>query len=150
MSRKIQNGVEFAYIIGKTENTLGDDLDLLIQSAKYHEHGEMVKNEFDEEYFMKIAKLDGIPDEKLENTRLMCIYLKDADALDRVRLGNLDVDYLRTSVAKLDMFLSEIENIENKANNKSANGKTINIGSMIETKGLIVKLYEKYFSKSFK
>lgn len=150
----IQNVVEFAYIIGKSENTLGDDLELLIQAAKYHdsgreksewlsdnhadpsaehagiellktgkytseqiamikvviryhEHGELFKNEFDEKYFKDIAREEGVPIEKLENTRLMCIYLKDADALDRVRLGNLDVDYLRTSVAKSDIFLRE-------------------------------------------
>ena len=153
-SHHVKNVVEFAYIIGKAENTLGDDLELLVQAAKYHdsgrkesewlsddhanpsaehaeiellktenytpeqiamikvairyhEHGEMFKNEFDENYFMEIAKTDGVPDEKLENTRLMCIYLKDADALDRVRLGNLDVDYLRTSLSKSDIFIKE-------------------------------------------
>ena len=150
----IKNVVEFAYIIGKAENTLGDDLELLIQAAKYHdsgreksewlsdnhadpsaehasiellktgnyspeqiamikvairyhEHGELFKNEFDEKYFKDVAIEEGVPIEKLENTRLMCIYLKDADALDRVRLGNLNVDYLRTSVAKSDIFLRE-------------------------------------------
>ena len=153
-SHHIKNVVEFAYIIGKTEDTLGEDFDLLIQSAKYHdsgreksewlsdnhsdpsaihaeeellktgrytpeqiamikvairyhEHSERNKNEFDEEYFTKIAETDGVPKEKFEKTRLMCQYLKDADALDRVRLGNLDPSYLRTSVAKSDVFLRE-------------------------------------------
>ena len=150
----IKNVVEFAYIIGKSENSLDDDFNLLIQAAKYHdsgretsewlsdnhadpsakhaevelsktgkytpeqiamikvairyhEHSEKFKNEFDEKYFMEVAETEGVPENKLEHTKLMCIYLKDADALDRVILGNLDKSYLRTSIAKSDIFLRE-------------------------------------------
>lgn len=35
----VQNVVEFAYIIGKAENTLGYDLELLVQAAKYYDLG---------------------------------------------------------------------------------------------------------------
>lgn len=153
-SHHVANVTEFAYIIGKAEGTLGDDLDLLVQAAKYHdsgreasewvsdnhadpsaehaalelsktgkyspeqiamikvairyhEHGEMYKNQFDNQYFSEVAALEGVPSDKLEHAKLMCIYLKDADALDRVRLGNLDTNYLRTTVAKSTFFLRE-------------------------------------------
>lgn len=88
--------------LAKTNNYTPEQIAMIKVAIRYHEHNEKNKNEFDEEYFKKTAEMDGVPEEKYETARLMCQYLKDADALDRVRLGNLDKGYLRTNVAKSD------------------------------------------------
>ena len=69
----------------------------------YHEHNEKNINEFDEKEFQKMCLKFGVREEDIKNTRLMCMYLKDADALDRTRFqGNatLNKRYLRTDTAK--------------------------------------------------
>lgn len=69
----------------------------------YHEHNEENINEFDEKEFQKICLRFGVKEEDIENTRLMCQYLKDADALDRARFkgkASLNPIYLRTNTAK--------------------------------------------------
>lgn len=91
----------------KLVNIVGQQIAMIKVAIQYHKHPEKFKNEFDEKYFQEIAEMEGVPKGKLENTRLMCIYLKDADSLDMVRFENLDVSYLRTSVAKSDIFLRE-------------------------------------------
>lgn len=69
----------------------------------YHEHLEKNINEFDELQFQKMCLEFGVEEKDFETTRLMCKYLKDADALDRTRFqGNatLQPRYLRTGTAK--------------------------------------------------
>lgn len=69
----------------------------------YHEHSEKNKNEFDEKEFQKMCLRFGVKEEDVNNTRLMCKYLKDADALDRTRFqgkASLNPRYLRTDTAK--------------------------------------------------
>ncbi len=69
----------------------------------YHEHNEKDINEFDEKAFQKMCLRYGVREEDVENTRLMCKYLKDADTLDRARFkGNASLNprYLRTDTAK--------------------------------------------------
>ena len=69
----------------------------------YHEHNEKNINEFDEKEFQKMCLLFGVKEEDIKNTRLMCKYLKDADALDRTRFqgrASLNPRYLRTDTAK--------------------------------------------------
>lgn len=69
----------------------------------YHEHNEKNINEFDEKEFQKMCLRFGVKEEDIKNTRLMCKYLKDADALDRTRFqgkASLDSRYLRTGTAK--------------------------------------------------
>ena len=53
--------------------------------------------------FQRMCLRFGVRDEDIENTRLMCKYLKDADALDRARFkgkASLNPIYLRTDTAK--------------------------------------------------
>lgn len=69
----------------------------------YHEHNEKSINEFDEKEFQKMCLRFGVREEDIENTRFMCKYLKDADALDRTRFqgkASLNIRYLRTDTAK--------------------------------------------------
>ena len=69
----------------------------------YHEHKEKNINEFDEKEFQKMCLKFGVKEEDIKNTRLMCKYLKDADALDRTRFegeASLNPRYLRTDTAK--------------------------------------------------
>lgn len=69
----------------------------------YHEHKEKNKNEFDEKEFRKMCSYYGVKEEEINNTRLMCKYLKDADALDRTRFrgkATLNPRYLRTNTAR--------------------------------------------------
>lgn len=69
----------------------------------YHEHNEENINEFDEKEFQRMCLKFGVKEEDIENTRLMCKYLKDADALDRARFkgkASLNPIYLRTDTAK--------------------------------------------------
>lgn len=72
-------------------------------SILYHEHNEKNINEFDEKEFQKMCLRFGVKEEDIDNTRLMCKYLKDADALDRTRFQGkalLNPRYLRTDTAK--------------------------------------------------
>ena len=48
----------------------------------------------------KAFSLEKINEGMREEVQLLLSYFKDADGLDRVRLGDLNVDYLRTDVAK--------------------------------------------------
>lgn len=69
----------------------------------YHEHNETNRNDFDEKEFRKMCTRFGVEDKDIEITRLMCKYLKDADALDRVRFQGeaaLKPRYLRTNTAR--------------------------------------------------
>lgn len=82
-------------------------------AIEYHEVNERNKNEFDVEQFKKLCENENVKAGDLEATKKMCIYLKDADALDRTRFlyeekgnrnyksfkDNLDVRYLRTNAA---------------------------------------------------
>lgn len=66
----------------------------------------------DDKEFEKIAKQNGIKD--VDRCKKIFLVLKDADALDRVRIKNngLDVNYLRTESAK-NMILAAYELFEN-------------------------------------
>lgn len=86
----------------KTGSYTPEQIAMVKVAIRYHEHNEKNKNEFDEEYFKEIAEQEGVPEEKYRTTQIICQYLKDADALDRVRLGNLDKEYLRTDAARSD------------------------------------------------
>ncbi len=69
----------------------------------YHEHNEKNINEFDEKAFQEMCLRFGVKEENIKNTRLMCQYIKDADALDRTRFkerASLNPRYLRTDTAK--------------------------------------------------
>ena len=69
----------------------------------YHEYNEENINEFDEKEFQKMCLKFGVKEEDIKDTRLMCKYLKDADALDRTRFqgkASLQPRYLRTDTAK--------------------------------------------------
>lgn len=81
-------------------------------AIEYHEVNEKDKNKFDQEVFEDLCRREGVKKEDLEQAKLMCIYLKDADALDRTRFvykekgkqieelkDNLDITYLRTNSA---------------------------------------------------
>ncbi|MBQ3408060.1 MAG: hypothetical protein IJH12_02500 [Clostridia bacterium] len=82
-------------------------------AIEYHEVYEENKNKFNEDVFMGLCKKENVKSEDLERCKLMCIYLKDADALDRTRFfyedknvmfykdlkDNLDIRYLRTDAA---------------------------------------------------
>lgn len=81
-------------------------------AIEYHEVNEKNKRNFNKEIFNQLCKKEGVRQEDIENTKLMCIYLKDADALDRTRFlykekdkgikeqkDNLDLRYLRTNTA---------------------------------------------------
>ena len=174
--RHINNVVLFSYLIAQHDGKISDDMDLVIQAAKYHDVGrdgvwnglgagkrhdedivphaypsalaaefymkkelnpdgsrkytdaqialvkvaieyhevyEKNKNEFNEDVFVGLCKKEKVQPEDIENCKLMCIYLKDADALDRTRFlyqdkrimhyqdfkDNLDIRFLRTNVA---------------------------------------------------
>lgn len=199
--KHINNVVLFSYLIEQNEKSLGSDIDLLLQAAKYHDVGRdgnwngqgpgkrhdkdaiphahpsadaaefylskvldkdgnrkytdsqiaMVKvaieyhevpeknrNNFNNEVFEKLCRKEKVSKEDLEHTKLMCIYLKDADAVDRTRFlyeekgkpieeqkDNLDLRFLRTNTAiALRDFAREISN-ENHKNEE--NGIRINV-----------------------
>ena len=48
----------------------------------------------------KAFSLEAINEGTREEVRFLLRYFKDADGLDRVRLGDLNVDYLRTDIAR--------------------------------------------------
>lgn len=193
--KHINNVVLFSYLIEQNEESLGTDIDLLLQAAKYHDVGRdgnwngqgpgkrhdkdaiphaqpsaeaaefylskeqdengnrkytdsqiaMVKvaieyhevneknrNDFNEEVFDKLCKKEKVQPDDLEHTRLMCIYLKDADAVDRTRFlyeekgkkiedqkDNLDLRFLRTNTAiALRDFARDISNENHKNEEK--------------------------------
>lgn len=174
--RHINNVVLFSYLIAQKEGKMGNDMDLVIQAAKYHDVGrdgvwnglgagkrhdkdvvphaypsalaaefymkkelnpdgsrkytdsqialvkvaieyhevyENKKNEFNVDIFNGLCKKEKVRPEDMEKCKNMCVYLKDADALDRTRFvyedrnvmhytdfkDNLDIRYLRTDVA---------------------------------------------------
>ena len=82
-------------------------------AIEYHEVYEQDKNKFNEDVFNGLCKKEKVRPEDMEKCKLMCIYLKDADALDRTRFlyqdknvmhytdfkDNLDIRYLRTDIA---------------------------------------------------
>lgn len=94
-------------------------------AIEYHEVNEHDKNKFNEDVFAGLCKKEKVRPEDYEKCRLMCVYLKDSDALDRTRFfyenkntmfytdleDNLDIRYLRsdTAVALRD-FAREINN----------------------------------------
>lgn len=86
------------------EQGIEDSKTAMVNTAiLYHEHNEKNINEFDEKEFQKICLRFGVKDADVENARLMCKYLKDADALDRIRFqgkASLNPRYLRTDTAK--------------------------------------------------
>lgn len=103
----------FAYLIGIMENA---NIDLLCNAAKYHDtwrfddgydmdHGIrafdwLKENDFDEElcYIVKWH----VPDDKfIPKMTLNLKCFKDADALDRWRINDLNISYLRTDSSKL-------------------------------------------------
>lgn len=174
--RHINNVALFSFLIAQKEGKIGDNMDLVLQAAKYHDVGRdgvwnglgagkrhdgdlvphaypgalasefymkkelnpdgsrkytdaqiaMVKvaiayhevneknrNQFDTDTFNLLCQREKVRPEDFETTKLMCIYLKDADALDRTRFlyedenvmfykqysDNLDMRYLRTDTA---------------------------------------------------
>lgn len=184
--KHINNVILFSYLIGKSEGTLGDNLDLLIQSAKFHDVGrdgnwngqgdgkrhdldkikhaepgalaaefymqkehnadgtpkynedqiaivqtaihyhevdERNRNEFNEQAFENMCEQYGVQESDRETAKLISIYLKDADAIDRTRfmweyeedkktipeqerykrrvVDDLDISYLRRPVSLL-------------------------------------------------
>lgn len=81
----------------------------------YHEQPEKKINEFDEAEFMNMCLKFGVQEQDIEKTKIMCKYLKDADALDRTRFqgrGTLQAKYLRTNTAKA--LIGEAKRINNK------------------------------------
>lgn len=82
-------------------------------AIEYHEVYEQNKNEFNRDVFASLCKKEKVRPEDMEKCELMCVYLKDADALDRTRFlyednnlmhytqfkDNLDIRYLRTNAA---------------------------------------------------
>lgn len=94
-------------------------------AIEYHEVKEEDKNKFNEDVFASLCKKEKVRPEDMEKCKLMCIYLKDADALDRTRFiyedpnvmfardykDGLDITYLRSDVAvALRDFAREINN----------------------------------------
>ncbi len=96
-----------------------DEQIAIVKAAiSYHEVHEKDHNKFDEYAFEKLCERYGISPENREKAKLICVYLKDADAVDRTRFryeytddiynipedkkylrrcsDNLDISYLRT------------------------------------------------------
>ena len=68
------------------ENKYSDEQIAMVQAAiSYHEVREKNYNEFNEEVFSELCERYGISEQNRQNAKLMCIYLKDADAVDRTR-----------------------------------------------------------------
>ena len=174
--RHINNVVLFSYLVAQKENKLGNNMDLLLQAAKYHDVGrdgvwnglgagkrhdmdeiphaypsalaaqfymskelnsdgsrkytdaqiamvkvaiayhevhEKDKNKFSEELFTRLCEKEHVRPEDIQATKLISIYLKDADAMDRTRFiyptknamyytqypDGLDYRFLRTDAA---------------------------------------------------
>ena len=96
----------------------------IVQTAiSYHEVYENRQNVFNEKYFEYLCKKYGVLEEDKEKAKNICIYLKDADAIDRTRfmqeydedkekfqdskrymrhfVDNLNISYLRTNTSLL-------------------------------------------------
>lgn len=123
-----------AYIIGLYEELDDNDMEIVLNAAKYHDigrtndnydemHGilsfnkmfqlELVDKEMEDIHILQfimenhciddkkgLANLEKYPIE--DKNRAIWLYqiLKDADGLDRVRLGDLDINYLRLPISK--------------------------------------------------
>ena len=96
----------------KSRKYSDEEIAMVKVAIEYHEVNEKNKNEFDKETFENLCRREGVTKENYEQTRLLCVYLKDADALDRTRFvyeekdkgveelqDNLDITYLRTNTA---------------------------------------------------
>ena len=82
-------------------------------AIEYHEVEEQDKNKFNEDVFAGLCKKENVRPEDYEKCRLMCVYLKDADALDRTRFfcedknkmfytefdDRLDMRFLRSDIS---------------------------------------------------
>ena len=103
-----------------------DQIAMVKVAIEYHEVYEQNKNKFNEDVFAGLCKKEKVKEADIEKCKLMCIYLKDADALDRTRFfyedhsvmhyqdfkDNLDIRYLRTDIAiALRDFARSINNI---------------------------------------
>ena len=88
------------------------DIAIVKVAIEYHEVIEKNKNQFDTAIFEDLCKREGVKKEDYEQAKLICIYLKDADAVDRTRFlyeeegksleqyqDNLDLIYLRTNTS---------------------------------------------------
>lgn len=101
-------------IIGNNNSRKYSDSDIAIVKVaiEYHEVIEKNKNQFDTAIFEDLCRREGVKKEDYEQAKLICIYLKDADAVDRTRFlyeekgktieqyqDNLDLIYLRTNTS---------------------------------------------------
>ena len=103
----------------------------------YHEHKEKEKNQFDEKEFLRMCEAFGVTEEDMENTRLMCQYLKDADALDRTRFNNeagLNPRFLRTDTAK--SLIGEAKRIDEKYKELDSKGERKSVIHIIDEEEL--------------
>ena len=95
-----------------TKKYSDSDIAIVKVAIEYHEVIEKNKNQFDTATFEDLCKREGVKKEDYEQAKLICIYLKDADAVDRTRFlyeeegktleqyqDNLDLIYLRTNTA---------------------------------------------------
>ena len=123
-----------AYIIGLYEELDDNDMEIVLNAAKYHDigrtndnydemHGilsfnkmfqlELVDKEMEDIHILQfimenhciddkkgLANLEKYPIEDKNRAIRLYQILKDADGLDRVRLGDLDINYLRLPISK--------------------------------------------------
>lgn len=70
----------------------------IVQTAiSYHEVNEYRHNVFNEERFNELCKRYGVADKDRERAKKICVYLKDADAVDRTRfMKTLDQREIKT------------------------------------------------------
>ena len=85
----VAHGRRSAYKVGRITGLTGDELTMVMAAVEAHSRRD--------------ADMDGILDSygprDPERYRQLALLLKDADGLDRVRLSDLDVSYLRTPQA---------------------------------------------------
>jgi len=72
---------------------INEDLEIINLFIKYHSRD-------DEDGLAALERLEGYSDKEKDRLRYLFMICKDADALDRVRLNDLEYDYLRTGFAK--------------------------------------------------
>jgi len=72
---------------------IDEDLEIINLFIKYHSRD-------DEDGLAALERLEGYSDKEKDRLRYLFMICKDADALDRVRLNDLEYDYLRTGFAK--------------------------------------------------
>ena len=101
-------------------------------AIEYHEVHEKNRNQFNEEVFASLCEKEGVRPEDIETAKLISIYLKDADAVDRTRFmyknaksknhlyysDGLDMRYLRTDTAVA------LRDFSRAINNRHFNNKT--------------------------